>query len=1110
MRCLKCGSDNREGRKFCTSCGTPLLASCPKCGAPIQAGEKFCGECGTALGDAAPAATAAHTAPPAVSAGGERRHLTVLFCDLVGSTEIAAQLDPEEWREVVAGYHRAAAEAITRFGGHVAKYLGDGVMAYFGWPEAHDNDGERAARAALAILDGISKLNEQPDSLPLKGGGSGWGSRPKLTARVGIDSGAVVVGIGAGSDAEVFGETPNIAARLQATATPGTVLITAATHRLISGLFVVEALGPRALKGIATPLEVFQVIRPTGVRGRLRTARGLTPFVGREEELRLLLSRWERTREGEGQLALIIGEPGIGKSRLVAEFHDRIRDTPHTWMESAGEQFFENTPFHAIIEMLSQWLQLQDATNTEEQCERLERALAAAGLTVTEAAPLIAELLRLPTSERYSALVLTAEQKRRRLLGALGGWVSGAARGQPVVMMVEDLHWLDPSTLELLQLLAEQGATVPLMLLYTARPEFRAPWPMRTHHSQLTLNRLSSRNVREMVVLVAARHALASDSVEAVVERAVGVPLFVEELTRAVLESDNTQTTDREIPATLHDSLMARLDRLGPAKGVIQIGAAIGSEFSYGLLHAVHPIPDEELQGALHSAADAELVYVRGLSPDATYQFKHALIRDAAYEALLRSRRKELHARIAEVLVGQFPDRVTSAPELLAHHYTEAGLIEQAIPYWHQAGQRAIERSANLESINHLKKGLELLKNLPNSPWRAQQELLTLNSLGTPVVASQGYSASEVAQIYNRARELCRELGDSSQLFPTLRGLWAFHLTRAEYQTAYELGIEFLKMARNGGDSGLLVEGDFLVGFTLYFLGEFVSARSYCEDGIAYYNSQFHRSLAFSFGVDPGVNCLSCLPLALWSLGYPDQALRKSHEALTLARELNHPFSMGWALIAATWLRQYRAEEGAVAEHAETAIALAAEQGFPLWSAWARILRAWVLTIRNGDTGAINQIRDGLEIMRHATASELANTHFLALLAEAYAKAHRHEEGLEYIAEALIVADRRAERFYEAELLRLKGELLWMGENPNLEVVENCFDRAIQIARKQTAKSWELRATISLARILRHQGRRDEARSMLADIYGWFTEGFDTTDLKEAKALLEELGGNRP
>ncbi|MBV8056495.1 MAG: AAA family ATPase [Deltaproteobacteria bacterium] len=647
----------------------------------------------------APAAAPAVTAPVAVSAGGERRHLTVLFCDLVGSTEIAARLHPEEWRETVAAYHRAAAEAISRFGGHVAKYLGDGVMAFFGYPEAHDNDAERAARAGLETLDAISKLGDQP-------------GRPKLAARVGIDSGAVVVGAGAGKEADVFGEAPNIAARIQSAAAPNTVLITAATHRLLSGLFVVEESGAQQLKGIASPIELYRVVRPTGVRSRIGV-RGLTPFVGREEELRLLLSRWERAREGEGQLALVVGEAGIGKSRLVAEFHDRIRDTPHIWMESAGEQFFESTPFHAVSQMLSRWLELQGDVSREEQFERLERALESAGLNVDETAPLISELLQLPVGERYQQSKLTPEEKRRRLLSALAGWAFGAARLQPVVMLVEDLHWLDPSTLDSQQLLAEQSATAPLMLLHTARPEFRAPWPQRAHHTQVTLNRLSARSVREMIAQVTARKALTDEAVDAVVERTGGVPLFIEELTRAVLENGTTNFHTREIPVTLHDSLMARLDRLGSAKEVAQVGAVIGREFSYELLHAVYPSADEELRRALHSLTDAELLYARGMVPDAIYQFKHGLIRDAAYEALLKSRRKELHRQVAQTIDGQFSALKDSSPELLARHWTEAGEINPAIAEWQRAAERAIARSAYREAEQHYRLALDLLNKLP-------------------------------------------------------------------------------------------------------------------------------------------------------------------------------------------------------------------------------------------------------------------------------------------------------------------------------------------------------------------------------------------------------------
>jgi class 3 adenylate cyclase len=774
MHCSKCGADNRETAKFCDGCGAQLPIRCALCGALSRVGARFCDACGAAV--LTPATTAASTRLTPL-AGGERRHLTVLFCDLVNSTSLAAQLDPEEWREMVADYHRAAAQAIERFGGHVAQYLGDGVMAYFGYPEAHDNDAERAVRAGLAILDAILKLN-QPSI------------RPELSARIGIDSGTVVVGASAGKDADVFGDTPNIAARVQAAAKPDTVVITDASHRLVSGLFVVDQLGAQALKGIERPVQLYRVIQPSGVRGRLEAATaagGLTSFVGREEELRSLISRWECVLEGEGQLAVIIGEAGIGKSRLVQRFHEQIASTAHTWIEAGAGAFFQNTPFYPVTEMLRELLAWR-ANGSDEQIPRLESALVLAGLKPPEGIPLIAPLLNLPLPAMYPPLSLSPEQQRRRLLVTLVEWVLGAARVQPLVIATKDLHWADRSTLELIQLLVEQGTTAQLLLLYTARPEFRAAWPLRAHHAQITLNRLSSRNVRTMVAQVAASKAMSDETIATVVERTGGVPLFVEELTRVVLESGNAKLTGYEIPMTLHDSLMARLDRLGPAKEIIQIGAVIGDEFSYELLHAVHPIAEEDLQSALRSATDAELVYVRGIVPEAAYQFKHALIQDAAYGALLRSRRKELHSRIAEVLVRQFPESVTSAPELVAHHYTEASLFTQAIPYWQQAGQRAAEHSAYEEAIAHLTKGLELLNVLPDTPERAQQELMLQVALGVPLQATKGYAAREVQILYAHARELCQQVGETPQLFPVVLGLWVFFLVRAEYQTARELG----------------------------------------------------------------------------------------------------------------------------------------------------------------------------------------------------------------------------------------------------------------------------------------------------------------------------------
>jgi class 3 adenylate cyclase len=671
---------------------------------------------------------------------GERRHLTVLFCDLVGSTAIASRLDPEQWRETVAGYHRAAADAITRFDGHVAKYLGDGVMAYFGWPAAHDNDSERAARAGLAILDAIAKLNQQP-------------GHAKLSARVGIDSGTVVIAKGASNEAEVFGDTPNIAARVEVAAEPGTVAISDATHRLVSGLFVVEDSGAQELKGIERPLQLYRVIRPSGVRGRFQAAAaagGLTPFVGREDELRSLMSRWGRVLDGEGQVALIIGEAGIGKSRLLQRFHEQIAGAPHTWVEAGAGAFFQNTPFYPVTEMLRQFL--GDAP-TEDQLAQLESRLTAAGLKTAEAIPLIAPLLNLPLPPGYPTLALSPEQQRRRLLATLVEWVLGSARAQPLIIATEDLHWVDPSTLELIQLLVEQGASARLLLLYTARPEFHAPWPLRAHHTQINLNRLSVRDIRTMVAQVAASKAMSDDTVATVVERTGGVPLFVEELTRAVLESGDAKLTGREIPATLHDSLMSRLDRLGPAKEVIQVGAVIGSEFSYELLHAVHPIAEADLQHALRSLTDADLLYVRGIAPDANYQFKHALIRDAAYEALLKSRRKELHLIVARTIDEQFPAIKETHPEVLARHWAEAREKQRAIKYLRLAGDQAAARGAMAEAAAQYSHALELLAEMPESGKRDQEELAVQISLGLALWGAKAWASSGIpSRLHARTR----------------------------------------------------------------------------------------------------------------------------------------------------------------------------------------------------------------------------------------------------------------------------------------------------------------------------------------------------------------------
>jgi class 3 adenylate cyclase/tetratricopeptide (TPR) repeat protein len=1010
----------------------------------------------------------------------------VLFCDLVGSTAIAAQLDPEEWRETVAGYHRLAAEAVTRFDGHVAKYLGDGVMAYFGWPAAHDNDAERAARAGLAILDAIGKLNEQP-------------GHPMLSARIGIDSGAVVVGKGAGSEADVFGDAPNIAARVQAAAEPGTVAISEATQRLVSGLFIVEDRGAQALKGIERPIQIYRVVRPSGARGRFSAAaamRGMTTFVGREDELRILMNRWERVREGEGQVVTIMGEAGIGKSRLVQRFQEEIAANPNTWLGCATAPFFRNTPFYAVADMLQQsfhWSATQDV----DQCfAALEASLGLAGLDPKEAVPLIAPLLELPVGKRYPPSSQAPEQQRKRLLTTLVAWTFGAARAQPLVIATEDLHWADPSTLELFQLLVEQGATARLLQIYTARPEFHAQWPRRAHHTQINLDRLTSGNVRTMVAQVAAKIALSAETLATVVERTGGVPLFVEELTRAVLESGDAKLTGREIPATLHDSLMARLDRLGPAKEIIQIGAVIGSDFSYELLNAVHPIGEAELQHSLRSLADAELLYVRGIAPDANYQFKHALIRDAAYEALLKSRRKDLHLMVARTIENKFPAFKEAHPEVLARHWTEAGETGPAIAEWSRAGRRAVERRAFLEGEQHYRAALSVLQSLPESRDRETHELPLQVALGDVMIATRGWSAAQTAEVFAQARRLA-ERGGGAESLQAFNGLRAAAVTRGELRSALALGEQMLEIARVIGTPTAFVTAYQAHGNTQYYLGDLVGARYSLRRAVELWRAGGFRGAPTN---PVEVSGLVWAGLNEWMLGYPDRALRLVDEGLSLAHRQSNPFGLALALCIGGHVPSFRGEYKRVLEASEEALRIGAESGFPITNAISKVRGAWALAHMGETAHTINRIQEGLTEF-NAIKFYVARSLYLCLLSEAQALAGAVHDALATLEQALDANP--DELFYRPEALRLRGEMRF--KQGQTELAETDFRVAIELAQTMSAKSWELRATTSLARLLRETDRRDKARAMLGEIYNWFTEGFDTADLKDAKALLDEF-----
>ena len=1051
--------------------------------------------------------TADPTATPAVPREAERRQLTVLFCDLVGSTELATRLDPEDMGVVMSAYHRATAAVIERFDGHVARYLGDGVLAYFGWPRAHEDDAERAVRAGLELVEAVAQLELHTEM--------------RLQARVGIATGQVVVGDlvgkGAARDEAVVGETPNLAARLQALAAPQSVVIGQATRRLLGGLFELDDLGPQRLKGFAHPLAVWGVSGEASAVGRFeaRQTTGLTQLVGREEEIALLLRRWEQVRDGEGQVVLLSGEPGIGKSRIVREMLERLAGERHLRFMHQCSPYHQTSPLRPVVEHLERGAGFARDDPPKVKLDKLETLLARGTDRLDEAVPPVAALLGVPTGGRYPPLELTPERQKQRTLEALLDQLAGLAAEQPVLAVYEDVHWIDPTTQELLGLAIERVPRLPVLLLIVFRPEFSPPWSGQPHVSSLALTRMGRRDGALMVDRVVGEKSLPAEVIAQIVAKTDGVPLFLEELTKAVLESGLlTDAGDRyeltgplpplAIPATLHDSLMARLDRLASVKEIAQLGAVIGHEFSHALVAAAADRREEQLRAALDQLVASELVFRRGTSPNATYAFKHTLVQDVAYQSLLKSRREQLHARIAQVLEEQFPETAATQPELLAQHCTAAGLQDQAVDYWHWAGQRASERSANLEAITHLTKGLELARTLPDPMQSARQELKLRVALGEPLVAAKGYGAPEAGATYTRALELCRKVGETPHLFPTMWGLWHFYCGQGAFRTARDLGHELLRQAEQDADPMLLVAAHQALGQSLYRLGEFPDALSHLEQARAGLDPTLAPSPHLRYAIAPGVHCMAILAQLLWCLGYPDQALQRNKEAIRSARQLSHLHSLTYSTFYTIRMHLLRGETHEADELAEAALALSTKHGFTYWTPMVSFMQGWSLCLQGREVEGISRMRMGLTEAL-ATGAKIIQPVFCALLAEAYGRAGRLDEAWPMLAEALDAVAESGQRHHEAETHRFKGELHLREARPNVEQAHTCFQRALEIARYQQAKSWELRAAMSLARLWATQGRRGEGHDLLAPVYGWFTEGFDTADLKNAKALLEEL-----
>jgi class 3 adenylate cyclase/predicted ATPase len=1051
--------------------------------------------------------------PPSPRPEAERRQLTVLFCDLAGSTELSARFDPEDMRETIRGFQDCCAGVIARFDGYLAKYMGDGVLAYFGYPRAHEDEAERAVRAGLALAEAINKLRTPADE--------------PLAARVGIATGVVVVGdlvgIGASQEQAAVGETPNLAARLQSLAAPDSIVISPNTRRLVGGIFALKDLGPQYLKGFTEPVGAWRVVGISTVASRFEAMHetALTPLVGREHELGLLLDRWEFAKCGEGQVVLLSGEPGIGKSRIVQALYERLKGEALLRLRYFCSPYHVNSALYPVIDQLERAAGLRPEDGAEAKLDKITALVAKATQSSAEVVPIIAALLSVPIDSRFPPVTLTPAAQKARTFEALLTQLVDLAQRQPLLMVFEDAHWIDPTTTELFGLVVDRIQRLPVLLLMTFRPEFTPPWTSYQHVTSLTLSRLGQRQGAMLVESLTGSKSLPAEVLQQILRKTDGVPLFVEELTKTVLDSGlladagdhfelSAPLPPLALPATLHDSLMARLDRLAPVKEVAQIGAVIGREFSYQLLAAVVSLDGDQLQDALAQLVASELIFRRGVPSDATYTFKHALVRDAAYQSLLKVKRQQFHQRIARVLEERFSQTVETEPEILAQHYSEAGLAERALHYWHKSGQLAAHRAAYVEAVIHFNRGLELLSELPETRERHEQELQIYMALGPALVAARGFADPGVGHAYARAWDLCQRLDDTVHLPLVLRGRQVFHRMRGELVKARAFGEQLLTFAERQQDPSLLVGGCQALGQDLFQMGDLMVARMTVERGIALFDPKQHRLQNWPGG-QPGEQCYLYCAFVLWLLGYPDQALRRGEEALTLAKDLSNPANLVNTLAFVTLVHVLRRDLAAARQWAEATMAMSTEQRNPFFLAWGQVLHGWTQAALGLEEDGNAELDQGLAAYR-GTGSQTWLPCFLCLRAETYLRATRLKEGLASVAEALALSEKTQERCWQAELNRIKGELLRALSSNDHAEADSCFSRSLDISRDQQAKSWELRTVASLSRLWRDQGKSEAARDLLLPIHGWFTEGLDTPDLTEAEALLDELdpgGKNR-
>jgi predicted ATPase/class 3 adenylate cyclase len=1090
--CERCGHDNPSGHRFCGQCGAPLPAACPSCGSLARPQERFCGQCGSPIAPRGPAPDPAPNAPGVLApADAERRQLTVVFCDLVGSTELSHTLDAEDLRAALRAYQEACAGVIERFGGHVAQHLGDGLLVYFGYPAALGDDAVRGVRAGLEIARAVARLETAT-------------SRARgvaLSVRVGIDTGLVVVGqVGTRLRREdlAIGEAPNIASRMQAMAEPGTVVISAATHRLVRHAVACRDLGQRAVKGLPAPARVYQALADAKAGG-VTASRAL---IGRERQLSLLLDRGEAAADGRGQVALVLGEAGIGKSRLIASLRERLEQSGFSCLEGRCSPIHQHSPMYVIADLLANAVRVGPGESPDERRARLEAWLRALDVPLAEASPFLAPLIG-ASSTPPPGPAPTPQRQKQRTLEALVAAVHAVAARQPLLVIVEDLHWVDPSSLEVLSVLVDQVATSSICAVFTGRSEFAPTWPARSHLIQLRIDRLARRDAEALTRSVFGDAAIAPPVVREILERGDGNPLFLEELSQAVLESAGSGAPGHRaaIPASLQDSLLARLDRLGTAKAVAQTGAVLGREFSFDLLQRVTDADGDCLARDLQALVDAELLYQRGLPPAAHYTFKHALIQEAAYELLLRSSRQQHHARVAEVLERDFAAMCETSPETVAHHWAEAGRTARAVHRWQQAGDLAVRRSGMAESIAHYDRALALLAGLPEGEQRDKQELVLRNALGSVYLGARGFAASETVATFARARELCATLGDVPEAFPALWAQAAYLLSAGNVRSAVSTAERAVELARKSGDSGLLLQAHHAFWLPALNAGRLHDTVAHCRAGLALYDPARHEAVRLAFGGHDARACAhSFEALALWYTGESAGSVAAAERSLALASELRHPTSLVIAHLFAANLFTLRREAAAALRQADTCIALCSEFGLPQWRAYARQYHGAALAM-SGDRAGLEEIKSaGAALQAVGTVVRPSGYTYLAL---ACFWLGEHAVGVTAVADGLAAVAASGERLYESVLLRLRGEFLLQQSGSAADALAS-FRAASGAAREIGARVLALQATTSAARLLGNTGEREDARALLSEALDGFAEA-PVADVLEARDLLSAL-----